>query len=804
MKQAITILILLSGISFAQHPGWTQYDDSKRINSTEVFEDEICFGTITGLVKFNKISGQTTKYNTANSPISNNNVDDLMVDQLGGLWIRTSENITETKYQYLLNESWSDFYDIFPELSQYQILRLIEDNYHNLWARTDSGIIKISGDDITIYHDESFYNHPIGYKPLAADSSGNIYFADAEGFFKFDGEEFTYYNNMSTGYGLVSIMEIEVDNSDATWIATVENGLYKFSSGSLTRYDEIGANYMYQIRSMAFDESNHAWFGLDYGGVVKFDGTVWTHYLYQTGDIIIYEVNSLIFDNSGKLWIGSVSEGVYSLYNNVWQSENIFSFPIDIYSTSDIFMDSQNRLWYAGYKSVGMMKDGEWSLFKLPDYPIHDPVKQFAESNDGAVWMASEGLLKYDAGDWIEYNKDNSGLHTNALSAVAVDGGGEIWIGTQGEGLVTFNGVDWNIFVTSNSDIPSNKIRDISIDGNNRVWVATDDNGAAYYSNGDWTLYNTSNSPLPGNHISKIAFSENTVWFATVVGLAKLENMSDWFTYTTNNSMLPNNIIEDIGVGSSDRIWVATREGACRIDGEQWSVYNSNNSGLPDDYVKHLWVDNYDKKWFSTLSVGLTSYEDENTIPVELISFSLIYRGDTPYLRWSTASELNNHEFIISGAADGSNFNQIGRVAGKGSSTEINEYSFPLKKEGQYNTYRLSQIDFDGSERILETLETGNVSNLDFKLMTNYPNPFNPTTNIEYYLKTECKVLLKITDIRGAHIKTLVNEKQNAGYHNITFRGTNLASGVYLYRLQVKDKKGKTIYLQGNKMLLLK
>ncbi len=86
-----------------------------------------------------------------------------------------------------------------------------------------------------------------------------------------------------------------------------------------------------------------------------------------------------------------------------------------------------------------------------------------------------------------------------------------------------------------------------------------------------------------------------------------------------------------------------------------------------------------------------------------------------------------------------------------------------------------------------------------FILHQNYPNPFNPTTTIEYELPAATKVELTVYDLMGRKVKTLVNARQPAGSYQVQFDGSQLSSGVYVYRL--KTGKGFVI---SKRMVLLK
>ena len=90
-----------------------------------------------------------------------------------------------------------------------------------------------------------------------------------------------------------------------------------------------------------------------------------------------------------------------------------------------------------------------------------------------------------------------------------------------------------------------------------------------------------------------------------------------------------------------------------------------------------------------------------------------------------------------------------------------------------------------------------------YAVRQNYPNPFNPTTVINYQLPFSSNVKLTVYDVMGREVRTLVNEKQNAGSYNVEFDGTNLASGVYFYNLSANTPAGGK-FTETKKMLLIK
>ena len=182
--------------------------------------------------------------------------------------------------------------------------------------------------------------------------------------------------------------------------------------------------------------------------------------------------------------------------------------------------------------------------------------------------------------------------------------------------------------------------------------------------------------------------------------------------------------------------------------------------------------------------------------PVELLNFYAEAAGSNIRLSWITATENNNLGFEIQRkqireASGQSNWMQIGFVKGNGTTTEIHTYTFTDNNavQGKYQ-YRLKQTDLNGSFKYSQTVEVTIELPLNFYLSQNYPNPFNPTTNIKYQIPEKGIVTLKIYDVLGNEIATLINEEKPGGAYTIKFDGSSLASGIYFYQMNAGSCTG--------------
>jgi subtilisin family serine protease len=191
-------------------------------------------------------------------------------------------------------------------------------------------------------------------------------------------------------------------------------------------------------------------------------------------------------------------------------------------------------------------------------------------------------------------------------------------------------------------------------------------------------------------------------------------------------------------------------------------------------------------------------------IPVELSSFSAAANENSVTLNWSTATETNNSGFSVERKTTlDERWIEVGFVPGFGSTTERKSYSFTdiNLSMGAYS-YRLKQIDFDGTvEYSNEVLaEVGAPKN--FALMQNYPNPFNPSTTIEFSIPEMSNVSIEIYNVIGELVASLINQSLDAGYHKINFNAGSLPSGTYVYQLKATGQNGT--FVDTKKMLLMK
>lgn len=182
-------------------------------------------------------------------------------------------------------------------------------------------------------------------------------------------------------------------------------------------------------------------------------------------------------------------------------------------------------------------------------------------------------------------------------------------------------------------------------------------------------------------------------------------------------------------------------------------------------------------------------------VPVELSAFDVAVKRGNVLLEWGTETETNNFGFEIQRSKNSDEFIKIGFVPGNQTTSQPQRYFYSDQNalSGTFS-YRLKQIDTDGSFHTSATRTVTILSPKDARLTGCYPNPFNPVTTIHYEIGNAKpglqSVRLTIYNSLGEKVRTLVNDQKSAGFYSAIWDGTNdsrdsVASGTYLCSMQI-------------------
>ncbi len=213
---------------------------------------------------------------------------------------------------------------------------------------------------------------------------------------------------------------------------------------------------------------------------------------------------------------------------------------------------------------------------------------------------------------------------------------------------------------------------------------------------------------------------------------------------------------------------------------------------------------------------GLTGFSNfaltdaTSPLPVLLSYFGATVNRRNTELKWITEMEINNKGFSVqrreNDKGNYTDWKEVAFVNGKGNTNNQTVYNYTDSKmtTGNYQ-YRLKQVDYNGNFEYFNLQNPAEVVigvPSSIGVSQNYPNPSNPKSFIDYQLTFNGKVSLIVYDMAGREVSTLVNETKDPGYYTAQFDGSNLASGVYIYRLVIEGEGQK--FVKSNKMVLVK
>lgn len=502
------------------------------------------------------------------------------------------------------------------------------------------------------------------------------------------------------------------------------------------------------------------------------------------------------------------------------------------------------------------VQNPEWIVFTPQNSPLKTGfIMDISVDKLNNKWIATDsGLVKTDGNSWTTYSTMNGNSPGARFFVVQTDKNGIVWCQSHSMngvsiGLLKFDGAQWTNYNTNNSPLPSDNIKSIVIDSANNKWILSSmPNGNCYLTkfDGDSLWKNYTGYFYHGVYGDlAVVDSANSLWMAKGNQLTNFDGIN-YYHYSGFFGAYPTDVKIDhnhaiwiaggwagwgslykwkdgmttvfgnvsalsITIDNQNNIWVGSVGTLHKYNGTTWTIFNSTNSPLTNDVM--IWSLSFDlvgNLWMvltsgPTLTTGgIAVYKPGGVIiPVELLNVNVQNFFNSNIVSWSTATETNNKGFEIQRSQSGYAWERIGFVAGHGTTTEIKNYSYEDKNlsAGKYS-YRLKQIDFDGSFDYSKVVEVEVGAPTKNELSQNYPNPFNPTTRIQYQVSSGANVSLKVFDILGNEVTTLVNEYKPAGNYEVEFQSSvgslQLASGIYFYQLKAGN------YVEMKKMMLLR
>ncbi len=265
---------------------------------------------------------------------------------------------------------------------------------------------------------------------------------------------------------------------------------------------------------------------------------------------------------------------------------------------------------------------GDWEVFTATNSPLpHNRVLALADDGVGGLWIGTDaGLAYYRAGQWQVFRAADYGLDSAQVRALALGRAGRVWIGANA-GVAAFDGQGWETFTPDNSGLCAGFVAAILSEPHatgERLWFGTAEGVSVFdTATGTWT------QPGAGLNwgrgvVALARTSDGRIWAATLgAGLGAWDGQS-WAFYRTGNSDLPFNTVTAITATAGGAVWVGGAHptqpagAVARFDGVHWRLFRPNNSGYQGAEPLAIALVHIpafgDTVWISTRTLGLDIY----------------------------------------------------------------------------------------------------------------------------------------------------------------------------------------------------
>jgi photosystem II stability/assembly factor-like uncharacterized protein len=298
------------------------------------------------------------------------------------------------------------------------------------------------------------------------------------------------------------------------------------------------------------------------------------------------------------------------------------------------------------------------------------------------------------------------------------------------------------------------------------------------------------------HHLNAVHFVTPLVGWVAGNGGKLLKTNDGGATWIEQTSGTTRNL-NAIAFANVDTCWVVGDNGVIHVTNNGGASWSSQISATTQN-LRDVFFTNARHGWAVGLNSTIVEYAIVHALPIQLARFTAAAINNSVRLEWTTISEVNNFGFFVERQVqNATEWIEVPNsfIAGNGTTNQPQHYSFVDRNVGAGTwLYRLRQHDLDGTVNYTEPVSVDILTSVEgkdlpteFALKQNYPNPFNPSTTIEFSIAKAGLVSLRVFDVLGKEVATIVNEPLNQGSYTKTFSAEGLSSGMYLYKLTAGD-----------------
>ena len=512
----------------------------------------------------------------------------------------------------------------------------------------------------------------------------------------------------------------------------------------------------------------------------------------DTGYVVMNNVIGFKTTNRGQQWTGIAIGGEWEMQflkeKNMGYSAGS---ELRVYKTENGYENWQRLIINDNFSDVFFVN--EQKGFAISSYGLSNSSGLYKTGNGGINWERVAGAP--DGVDLL-FLDSLTGFIGGSNAIYKTTDGGDSWyatIGTTGAGKIFFidSTVGWAVHSRSiykTTDTGENWIEQITLpaDSYTSIFFIDSLNGWAtsryIWQTTDGGENWIERADIPAFFSQDVYFNDSIGFIIDFLTLYKsTDSGSSWFIQINSPY-----IIKNFG-------WMSDNHGFIMGGSVVYETTDSGGTWNLIDELNNVGLQKFHSpKNYSGYSIGsfglIYKYVDTTLVPVELTSFFSETNNDIVLLRWSTSTETNNSGFAVLRSTDNQNWKSLGFINGNGTTTLVHHYQFADQVEisGIYY-YKLKQIDYSGDFHYSNIIEVSVSSPFSFELSQNFPNPFNPTTKISFEIPIQSEVRIILYDITGQEIKTITNQKYEAGFHSVLINAGELSSGVYLYRMTTQN-----------------